>query len=932
MKSFLKFPWLALVALMLIRAAASGHAATLPPSVQLHWLDQPAAGVAQGVSWGVPWAQGAVPRETTFNLTDAAGKSLPVQTWPLAYWPDGSLKWSGFATVAPAESKGAFMLATGPSTAPTGTLRVTNDGQSILVETGALTCSIPLSGPYVVDSISIGGREIARAGQLVGILQDGPATNPEDAPKREKFFGAVKKVTVEQSGPVRAVVKVEGIHHGAESARDWLPFTVRLYFYTGETAVRLVHTIVFDGNQEKDFVRGLGVQFAVPLREAVQNRHVRFAGADGGLWSEPLQPGGGHATQEAGEPFTGRRGFAQNAVWDDFKLAQPNPDGFTIVKRTNPKSTWLFSAAGRRAPGFAFVGDLSGGLGLSVKNFWQSYPASLEVRHASGAAAELIAWLWSPDGPEMDMRHYDIVAHGLLTSYEDVQPGLSRAYGVARTSELTLYPARALPARTATVAMAKTGTELPLLACTPDYLHSTGVFGVWSLPDRSTPFKKTVEEGLDAVLAYYAKQVDQHHWYGFWQYGDFMHSYSAPRHMWHYDWGGHAWDNTELGTPLWLWYSFLRTGRADVFRLAEALTRNTSETNVYHLGDMAGLGSRHNVVKWGDGAKEARISQSAHWRPFYYLTTDERTGDLMRETLVSDVAAAKFDPMRVAAPQVPGEPQFAARIRIGPDWFAFVGNWLTEWERTGDTAWRDRILAGVDSIMAMPYWLQTGQLHGLNPDLPGGNIGKLKGGGAQIVGYDRATGKLTVIRDPLTKGSVPVSYNLATIQGGGEVMFELVPLLGRKDFATAWLQYCRIGGAPAEVLTLDQTTGGEGADARYILNEQSGPRLAAYAYAQTKIPAFAQKAISGLFSRGGGWASPKLLAGSDVLNPREEALGISTNNAAQTGLTTIELLELCKDALPIEAPARTVPALDRERGPGDPPDDSPGPPPDAPPR
>jgi hypothetical protein len=501
------------------------------------------------------------------------------------------------------------------------------------------------------------------------------------------------------------------------------------------------------------------------------------------------------------------------------------------------------------------------------------------------------------------MRHYDLVAHGLGPSYEDVQPGMSRAYGVARTSELTLYPGAALPSRPTTVAMAQAGTARPLLAATPEYLHSTGVFGVWSVADRSTPFKQSVEDGLDAVLAYYQKQVDGHHWYGFWQFGDFMHSYSAPRHMWHYDWGGHAWDNTELGAPLWLWYSFLRTGRADLFRLAEAHTRNTSETNVYHLGEMAGLGSRHNVVKWGDGAKEARISQAAHWRPYYYLTTDERTGDLLHEMARSDIAAAKFDPMRLAAPQIPGEPQYAARIRIGPDWFALAGNWMTEWERTGDPKWRDRIVAGVDSIVAMPYWLQTGQLNGLNPDLPGGGIGKLKGGGAQIVGLDLATGKLTAVRDPVTKGSVPVSYNLATIQGGGEVMFELVPLLGRKDFATAWLQYCRIGGAPAEVLTRDKTTGTEGADARYILNEQSGPRLAAYAYAQTRIPAFAQKALAGAFSRGGSSASPRLLTGPDVLNPVEEAAGVSTNEAAQTGLTIIEFLELCKDQLPTEAPA-----------------------------
>src|SRR5437868_15102574 len=113
--------------------------------------------------------------------------------------------------------------------------------------------------------------------------------------------------------------------------------------------------------------------------------------------------------------------------------------------------------------------------------------------------------------------------------------------------------------------------------------------------------------------------------------------------------------------------SYLRTGRADLFRLAEAHTRNTSETDTYHLGPMRGLGSRHNVVKWGDGAKEAHISQAAHWRAFFYLTTDERTGDLMRESAEwSGVSIGNFDPMREAAPAAPGEPK--VRTRIGPDW------------------------------------------------------------------------------------------------------------------------------------------------------------------------------------------------------------------------------------------------------------------------
>jgi hypothetical protein len=876
-----------------------------PGDVSIRLLDGKALSLESGVSFGVPWPRGSVKPNATFRLT-SEGKHLPLQSWPLAYWPDGSLKWTGFATVIPGGLTTSLMLSQGSSEA-SGAVKVTNDGKAVVVDTGLLKCSIPIaSTTNLIDSMIVAGHAVVGEGQLVCVLQNGPETDPEDSPARERFLSLVKKVTVEQSGPVRAVVKFEGVHKGVKSGREWLPFTVRLYFYSGQTAVRMVHTITFDGDQEKDFVRGLGIQISVPMREEPRNRTVRFVGTDGGVWSEPLQPGGGSVAQESGQPFTGRGAFAQNAIWNDFKLTQPNPEGFTIIKRTNPKSTWVSSAAGKRAAGLAFVGDLTGGLAVSVKNFWQSYPAGLEVQNASRPAAELTAWLWSPDGPPMDLRHYDLVAHGLEASYEDVQPGMSTAYGVSRTSELTLYPgASSLPTRAATVAQAQTGSALPMLAATPEYIHATGVFGVWSLPDRSTPFKQAIEEGLDAVLAFYEKQVDSRHWYGFWQFGDFIHSYSAPRHVWHYDWGGHAWDNTELGTPLWLWYSFLRTGRGDVFRLAEALTRNTSETIVYSIGPMAGLGSRHNVVKWGCGSKEARISQSAHWRPYYYLTTDERTGDIMRAMVHTDAAIAKYDPMRLASPQIPGEPQFAVRLRIGPDWFALAGNWMTEWERTGDTKWRDRILAGVDSIMAMPFWLQTGQRNGLNPDLPGGAIGPLRGGGgAQVVGYDIATGKLTAIRDPLTKTPLPASYNLATIMGGGEVMFELVPLLGRKDFATAWLQYCRIGGASAEVLTLDRSTGNEGADGRYILDEQSGPRLAAYAYAYTKSPAFAQKAIEGVLNRGGGYANPKLLTGPDVLNPAEEALEVNTNEAAQTGLTTIQILELCKDQLPIEAPVR----------------------------
>ena len=52
----------------------------------------------------------------------------------------------------------------------------------------------------------------------------------------------------------------------------------------------MVHTFIYNGDQNRDFIRSLGVRFEVPLREQAYNRHVAFATHDGGVWSESVQP------------------------------------------------------------------------------------------------------------------------------------------------------------------------------------------------------------------------------------------------------------------------------------------------------------------------------------------------------------------------------------------------------------------------------------------------------------------------------------------------------------------------------------------------------------------------------------------------------------------------------------------------------------------
>jgi YetA-like protein len=850
-------------------------------SVTLHWLDGAAPPIATGVSWGVPFPRGTVSKTQNFALT-AGGNSLPLQQWPLAYWPDGSMKFVGFATVAAANTTGELRLAPGAAVAAQPML-IQQENTTLVVDTGVLQCRLNTRGSDFIASMKLGGQEVARQGRLICTLEN--RSNPA-AISFDDFASNIKSVTVEQTGPVRSVVKIDGMHKAERGNREWLPFTVRLYFYAGQSDVRMIHSIIFDGDHEKDFIRGLGVAFAVPMREQMHNRHMQFTGDDGGVWAEPLQPSTGRrvltmpgaesnlfAQQLDGKrlpnkeafPAAGQKLLTDWAVWDSYKLVQPTADGFVIQKRTNPESCWLDAAWGRRATGLAFVGDVSGGLSVGLKNMWQSHPTALEVRNGTTTAADLRVWLWSPDAPAMDLRHYDTKAHDLDSSYEDVQPGFSTPHGVARTSELMLFPSAGVPSHEDTARHATLSQQPPLLMASPQQIHAAKVFGIWSLPNRSNAARSAMEDHLDAAFALYHKEVEQRHWYGFWNFGDVMHAHDGPRHAWRYDIGGFAWDNTELGTDVWLWYHFLRTGRSDAFRMAEAMTRHTSEVDTYHLGRFQGLGSRHNVRHWGCGAKESRISQAAYRRFYYYLTTDERTGDLMRAVVDIDYKLLELDPMRLASPVVPGQNPYPARVRGGPDWLAFVGNWMTEWERTGETKYRDKIIAGMDSIAAMPYGFLSG------PD--------------QLYGYNPANGKMV----PLIQDGYGV-YNLTTIMGGAEVVFELNELIDHAGWRKAWKEYCLLTKAPKDVAARDRSNNSEGADGEFA---QFG-RCAGYVYLESKNVALAKKAWT--LVRVPTYATTHF-AGPAVLEPIDEVTGVSTNSTAQSCLEAIELLEMCGDQL-----------------------------------
>ena len=921
------FLWLAFTSI-------SNHVTARPTNtihsdtVNVNWIGNTPA-YTTGTTFGLPWPQGKYRfNETQFTICSEENNPIPLQSWITGYWRDGSIKWTGHA-IPPLDSPetGLSVLASSSkldkrtSNSSNGSLGVeVADGTDALsVNTGKITVSFPKNGSSIIGSIKTSsGKVVGENGKLVLHSQSGIAESVAARANTSidylNFESNVQKVSVNRDTSVRAVVTVKGKHKvlGEGDHDDWLQFTMRFYLYTNSDAIRIVHSIVFDGEADKDFISGLGIQFQVPLAgEELYNRHIRLPGVDGGFLHEAVQGVTG-LRRDLGESirlsqFEGKETpnlttwdesvssrLQYIPVWNDYSLNQLSPDGFMIKKRTKPGQGWINIPGGTRSHGLAYLGGATqGGLAVSLRDFWKRHPTGIDISNAGSDQGVLTIWLYSPGAAPLDLRPYhdemgedtyEKQQEGLDITYEDYEAGFNTPHGIARTSEIFLYAFDQTPSADTLATLSKHANEPPILAAGPEYIQETKAAGsYWAVPSTSSSNENStaLESHLDFLVKFYQDQVDYRRWYGFLNYGDFMHTYDKDRHIWRYDIGGYAWDNSELSPDLFLWQYFLRTGRADVFRLAEALTRHTGEVDVYHIGDWKGLGTRHGVQHFGDSAKQVRIAQPQYRKYFFYLSGgDERVGELLDEALDTDKTYGILDPQRKVRDDgwVP-EPGKPVAISLGTDWAGLAAGWLLEWERRG------------------PRWQEAkAKLTGTATGIANLTNGFVTGSGL----YNINNGTLLPPpSDPENNGIVSISH-LNAVFGLPEVLSELLEYWGTdapKGLKSAWLDYCYYYGATAEE---QKERYGEAFTGTTLVQGHS--RLTAY-YAQQKDNdngTVADRAWREFYSDSDGhdgltaddpWHTTTV-NGSAVLIPVEEATWISTNAAAQYGLAAIQDLAL----------------------------------------
>ena len=677
---------------------------------------------------------------------------------------------------------------------------------------------------------------------------------------------------------------------GRLSLGDCIPFhfILRIKFFSSADDIGLTFTLICDHDQEKHELAGLSLDFSLPLQGELHNRHIVFAG-DQGLFTEAcrillshkgqgevfykeqmqLRPVKVQALDEQTEWFVNNLHYA--AHWKNFKLDQLGPDSFGISKRTEKDCSRVWAVSGKRAKGMVYLAGEDGGAAFSVRDFWQKFPGSLEADALDQDYGKISLWLWSDEARPFIFRHYDKRGHSLGFAYEGEGLPKDSSRGIANTSELCIRLYDEPPTKERLWAFAQNSQKNALLICSPERYYESQALGVWALPNSKKPVFEKIDRLVSQITAFYIDQIEQRSWYGFWNYGDIMHSYDPTRHVWRYDLGGCAWHNTELSVNLWLWHQFLRTGDPAVYEFARIMCRHTSEVDCYHLEPYKGMGIRHNVVHWGCNAKETRVTQAFYHRPFYCLTGDERTGENMDFVKDADHAAFLKDPMgSYFGGQHPG----FIHARSGPDWLAWASNWMSQYERFGDEKYWDKLLKGLKSLEDDPIGLLAGPTFLYNPD----------------------DGRLLHMSDN------NYHYHMVVAFGGSEVLLELERWLDDdlrlKEMIAQFGKGYTMNDDEIKVFTQGRLE-----DKHELSWKVYAAHIIAYAARHYKDPILGKKAWELIFDEyknisQDGKLNVQKVNSLNYAVPVEEVPGLSTNNAAQISLAYFAAAELIPEYMP----------------------------------
>ncbi|MBN1579560.1 MAG: hypothetical protein JXA89_02570 [Anaerolineae bacterium] len=527
---------------------------------------------------GVEPVTSGVPLPHDLNITDPAqlqlvntdGAPIMAQFTPLARWggaPDDEskpIRWLliDFQAAVCAGATGHYFLQEGgPGPTPPSPLTVTDDADSVVIDTGAAQFRIS-----------------KRDGRLVTPGLSEPLYARAHAAGVEYTTGGDVTIHVALQGPLRASVHVKGAYRDTDGS-SLLDYTTRFWFYAGQSAVRLFHTV--ENNTP------------CPLREYDQIDCYRI-GSEGSVVFDDLSlivPSdlGSDLTYQVGSDGETLRGDLEaqlNLVqdsngtdswdryrtivdWEDNPLdARPRMQAFVSLRGYRTTLGQDTVDSGDHAPGWLSVSGDGGTWRVGMREFWQNFPKALRAAPDGTIELGLFPAEFGTDEYAFTLRAGEHKTHEIMLSFS------------ASTGEADPDPLG--------------NTSLFAQAPSQWYIDS-GVFGPTAVIDHKAwpDHEDYVDAQLDTAPTYETwmdwqpnllASIAFYDMYGIYDYGD-----------WPIDYEGYG------GTPLNVkydndygaWLQWVRGGDPRWFSIAEALDRHTADIDVLH--------TLHSPRHWSDG-------------------------------------------------------------------------------------------------------------------------------------------------------------------------------------------------------------------------------------------------------------------------------------------------------------------------------------------
>lgn len=611
------------------------------------WLrTTPLTGV-QYVTGGYPFKYGELVDIRKVHVA-VNNQPVAVQAKPLAYWPDGSIKWA--LLTFPVDTGNAnesfkgsrVSLRTGqsvsvdveiqdsPSFNTNNALLVTEQNEGVVIRDGQFEMELGKGASWLrrmdYEGVALLNHKNPGSHAYTDYL-----INPDNVGhfEREAKGGVldqgalvIESLVVEEKGPLRAVVRMEGMTKNQEPTR----IILRLEFNAGTNRVKISHTAVFRFKDPRTtYLQAMGIQ--IPFRKIDRIQ---------------IEKGvvGGEGTKD-------RVSVIQDTVTSS-TVMEEDEKGMRIAE------------TGGALQGWTEVEQDGIVVTAAIRNFWQQAPNGLSVDFRKNT---LNLEFWPSLSPVMDVRRYSNWPH--RAQGESVTPKddwVESVYypkdpfvGVSRTHEVLLH-VRGKGEHGDREAIVADFQSPPLLYAGWERYADTKVV----LP---VPEKQDWERAWDAwtrLTNFWLWHQSLYRWHGFWNYGDFRHQYRSgygrilepdvlvnalkgivkpdrnegiqdyfPANDWSYDNGRWGWSNTEGLPNLFLQNEYLRNGNRAVYFAAEAMARHSRDVVTRQEGVWLGRGTRHGVQHWSDGNHEERQTTITEYRIHYFLSGEGRTLDVI---------------------------------------------------------------------------------------------------------------------------------------------------------------------------------------------------------------------------------------------------------------------------------------------------------------